>query len=102
MSRERRFSNNLDSALQEAMATSSINGSPIPGPIVLSSWLSANADKLQPPVNNLCLYSGKDFILMAVGGPNTRIDYHGGFPYLGFMDEAKLLRLSWLTSWMHK
>ncbi|QLI63843.1 3-hydroxyanthranilate 3,4-dioxygenase 2 [Metarhizium brunneum] len=46
------------------------------GPLVLSSWLSTNAANLKPPVNNQCLYSGKDFILMAVGGPNTRSDYH--------------------------
>ncbi|KAJ5473041.1 hypothetical protein N7530_007042 [Penicillium desertorum] len=49
---------------------------PIPGLVILHSWLSANSQKLQPPVNNQCLYSGKDFILMAVGGPNTRSDYH--------------------------
>ncbi|KAJ5647990.1 hypothetical protein N7490_004362 [Penicillium lividum] len=48
----------------------------IPGPFALASWLTTNAEKLKPPVNNSCLYSGKDFILMAVGGPNTRNDYH--------------------------
>lgn len=48
----------------------------IPGPVGLSSWLAMNSENLKPPVNNMCLYSGKDFILMAVGGPNTRNDYH--------------------------
>ncbi|KAL5532196.1 BNA1 [Sanghuangporus sanghuang] len=45
-------------------------------PLKLNQWLSENAEKLQPPVNNFCLYSGKDFIVMAVGGPNERNDYH--------------------------
>jgi 3-hydroxyanthranilate 3,4-dioxygenase len=42
----------------------------------LPKWLSENADKLQPPVNNFCLYDGGDFTVMAVGGPNERKDYH--------------------------
>jgi hypothetical protein len=49
---------------------------PLPAPLRLNKWLSENEEKLQPPVNNFCLYSGKDFIVMAVGGPNERNDYH--------------------------
>lgn len=45
-------------------------------PLRLTQWLSENAEKLRPPVNNFCLYAGKDFIVMAVGGPNERNDYH--------------------------
>lgn len=52
------------------------NGFLIPGPMQLAAWLEKNAASLQPPVNNKCLYSGDDFILMAVGGPNSRKDYH--------------------------
>ncbi|KAH8646770.1 3-hydroxyanthranilic acid dioxygenase [Xylariales sp. PMI_506] len=48
----------------------------IPAPLQFASWLSANQDKLQPPVNNYCLYSGPDFVLMVVGGPNERNDFH--------------------------
>ncbi|KAB8212287.1 3-hydroxyanthranilic acid dioxygenase [Aspergillus parasiticus] len=55
---------------------STTNGLPIPGPLQLTAWLEKNSASLQPPVNNRCLYSGEDFILMAVGGPNRRKDYH--------------------------
>lgn len=46
-------------------------------PLNLAKWMSDNHEKLQPPISNYCLYSGDDFILMVVGGPNTRNDFHG-------------------------
>ncbi|KAK9791739.1 putative 3-hydroxyanthranilate 3,4-dioxygenase [Seiridium cardinale] len=48
----------------------------IPPPLQFAQWLGQNEAKLQPPVNNYCLYSGNDFVLMAVGGPNERNDFH--------------------------
>ncbi|KAI0047876.1 3-hydroxyanthranilic acid dioxygenase [Auriscalpium vulgare] len=49
---------------------------PLAPPLDLPRWLSDNAHLLRPPVNNFCLYSGKDYVVMAVGGPNERNDYH--------------------------
>ncbi|GAA94976.1 uncharacterized protein L969DRAFT_96456 [Mixia osmundae IAM 14324] len=48
----------------------------IGSPINLPKWLEDNKDKLQPPVNNYCIYDGKDKIVMIIGGPNSRSDYH--------------------------
>ena len=48
-------------------------------PFSFSTWLAENKDQLKPPVNNHCLYTGDDFTLMVVGGPNKRNDFHGLF-----------------------
>ncbi|KAF9438164.1 3-hydroxyanthranilic acid dioxygenase [Entomortierella beljakovae] len=44
-------------------------------PINFGKWIEEHSDKLQPPVNNYLVQRG-DFIIMAVGGPNARTDYH--------------------------
>lgn len=49
----------------------------IPGPFNLQQWIEDNRDILKPPVGNKNLYPlGEDFIVMVVGGPNQRKDYH--------------------------
>lgn len=49
---------------------------PLSPPLNFTQWLQDKGHLLQPPVNNFCLYSGKDFTVMVVGGPNERNDYH--------------------------
>lgn len=49
---------------------------PLAPPLNLFHWIRDNAERLKPPVNNFCLHSGNDFIVMVVGGPNARADYH--------------------------
>ncbi|KAG4305926.1 hypothetical protein PORY_000836 [Pneumocystis oryctolagi] len=44
-------------------------------PINIQTWLDSYADLLKPPVNNFCLWN-EGFIVMVVGGPNARSDYH--------------------------
>lgn len=42
----------------------------------LTEWIEKNRDQLKPPVGNARVLPEGDFIVMAIGGPNSRTDYH--------------------------
>lgn len=45
-------------------------------PFNLNRWIDEHRQLLKPPVGNQCVYDDDDFIVMVVGGPNARKDYH--------------------------
>jgi len=49
----------------------------IAAPFNLKKWIDEHRDLLKPPVGNYCIYKdAENFIVMVVGGPNARKDYH--------------------------
>ena len=50
---------------------------PIQRPFHLQQWIDEHRHLLKPPVGNQQVYlANDDFIVMVVGGPNARKDYH--------------------------
>jgi len=46
-------------------------------PFNFQKWIGENQEFLKPPVSNKCVYTeAGDLIVMVVGGPNARKDYH--------------------------
>lgn len=45
-------------------------------PLNFKAWIDENRHLLKPPVGNKCVWENGDYIVMVVGGPNGRKDYH--------------------------
>ena len=45
-------------------------------PFNLKKWIDENRHLLKPPVSNKQIWQDAEFIVMVVGGPNARKDYH--------------------------
>ena len=45
-------------------------------PFNLREWVEKYRHLMKPPVGNKYLYSGKDFFVMIIAGPNARNDFH--------------------------
>jgi len=45
-------------------------------PINLKTWLADNRHLLKPPVGNRQIWENREFMVTAVGGPNSRSDFH--------------------------
>ncbi|MEQ8625299.1 MAG: 3-hydroxyanthranilate 3,4-dioxygenase [Vicingaceae bacterium] len=45
-------------------------------PFNFQQWIDEHRHLLKPPVGNKVVYEDTDFIVMVVGGPNARKDYH--------------------------
>lgn len=44
--------------------------------IDFQQWIDQNRDALKPPVGNKMVWKDGEFIVMVVGGPNLRTDFH--------------------------
>ncbi len=49
---------------------------PIMPPINFMGWIEEHKDQLKPPVGNKAMMVTDDYIVMIVGGPNSRTDFH--------------------------
>lgn len=54
-------------------------------------WIDENRHLLKPPVGNKCVWQNGEYIVMVVGGPNARKDYHlNGTPEFFYQVEGNV------------
>jgi 3-hydroxyanthranilate 3,4-dioxygenase len=49
---------------------------PVLSPHDLKAWVEENREHLKPPVGNKMVWGDGEFLVMVVGGPNRRKDFH--------------------------
>ncbi|MCZ6523191.1 MAG: 3-hydroxyanthranilate 3,4-dioxygenase [Alphaproteobacteria bacterium] len=52
------------------------------------NWIDDHAEQLKPPIGNATVWRDSDLIIMVVGGPNQRTDYHDD-PYEEFFHQLR-------------
>ena len=45
-------------------------------PLNFKKWIDEHRHLLKPPVGNAQVWEDREFMIMVVGGPNSRMDYH--------------------------
>jgi 3-hydroxyanthranilate 3,4-dioxygenase len=61
-------------------------------PFNLQAWIEEHRHLLKPPVCNKQIFEQDDFIVMIVGGPNNRTDYHyNETPELFYQIEGEMI-----------
>jgi 3-hydroxyanthranilate 3,4-dioxygenase len=63
--------------------------------INLKKWIEEHRHLLKPPVGNKMIWKDREFIIMVIGGPNTRTDYHsnGGEEFFYQLEGDMVLKL---------